>query len=151
MAIATGGSRQGENPDNSQPPDQTQSTQTALTKQERLRLYNQAYYQQHKAEKRELNRRYQHLHCTERNGKRRQRYRKNPEPFLSATRQWEVTHREKRQTSQQAWYQKNRRMVLAKNKAYYQQHREQLNAKQRAAYKRQKADGLRNLLGGLAA
>jgi hypothetical protein len=129
MAISTSGSRQGEKPEEQQP------AQTALTtKREKLRLYNRVYYHQHKAQKREHNQRYHQLHRQERNATRRTRYKKNPAPFLVATRQWVIKHRDRRRASQKAWYQKHRMRVRAKHREYYHHHREEAHLRDRQYY-----------------
>ena len=103
---------------------QDKAHQQACAKRETRSAYNRAYYQAHKAAKRAYNRQYQQLHRTERNAKRRLRYRHNPEPFQRATRQWALTHRARRRAMQQAWYLRNRERVLAKHRTYYQAHQE---------------------------
>jgi hypothetical protein len=97
MASSTSGSRQVEKPETRQP-----TRTTLVAKREKLRLYNQAYYQQHKPEKRASNRHYHQLYRAERNAKRRQRYQLNPAPYRTATRQWVSKNPERRKVSQKA-------------------------------------------------
>ncbi len=86
MADTPGARGQETQPETSHPADQHHPDQKALTKRERLLAYYKAYYQQHKTAKQQYNHRYYQLHPTERNAKRRLRYRKNPDPFLTASR-----------------------------------------------------------------
>jgi hypothetical protein len=140
MDIAAKDSKQ----DEPQQPDQK-----ALTKREKLQAYNQAYYLQHRQEKRVRNRLYHQLNRKKINAQRRKRYHQHPTPFLTATQEWVAKNRVRRKATQQAWYQKHRERELAKRRAYYAAHREDERTKDRAAYKRKKEAALRALLDGL--
>jgi hypothetical protein len=132
MEIATRGNKQ-EQPDVSQPSSQ-QPDQKARAKREQLRLYNKAYYHQHKQEKSERNRVYHQVHRERLNAKRRTRYQRNPAPFRTAIRQWVIKHRDRRRASQKEWYQKHRVRVLAKHREYYQTHREEAKLRDKQYY-----------------
>jgi hypothetical protein len=73
-------------------------------------------------------------HRIRRNALRRVRYKKNPAPFLLATKEWAANNRERRRAYQQAWYQKNRIRVRAKHKAYYLQHQEEARLRDQEYY-----------------
>jgi hypothetical protein len=107
-------------------------------------------------------------HRIRRNALRRVRYKKNPAPFLLATKEWAANNRERRRAYQQAWYQQKRERIrierqrdykahrereCAKSKEYYQTHRQAVRERQRRYYVRKQAEkareGLRKSAGAL--
>jgi hypothetical protein len=160
MALTTRGSRQAANPDLTQPPNQHQSDQTAQTTREKRRQYNRKYYVLH----REHRLGYFHQHRTQRAANRRERYNKNPTPFLSATRTWVLKHRDRRRLSQRNWYARHKERLrtkrqalyqdtredeMAKSKAYYYQHHAAVRARHKRYYYRKKAERLAAVRGEL--
>jgi hypothetical protein len=79
--------------------DKQQPEQNTVAKREKFRAYNRAYYLAHRQKRRAYSHQYQQLHRQTLNAKRRQRYRKNPTPFLTATQEWVAKNRVRRKAA----------------------------------------------------